>query len=67
MSSACRYARSAAQDYQRDFTWLAPHETKTFTQYFLPYKGVGNVKNVNLKAALNFEIDSTNELLATLR
>lgn len=25
-------------DNQPDFTWLSPHETKTFTQYFLPYK-----------------------------
>ena len=28
-------------DNQPDFTWLKPHEEKTFVQYFMPYKGVG--------------------------
>lgn len=30
-------------DNQPDFTWLKPHEEKTFTQYFMPYKTVGRV------------------------
>ena len=34
-------------DNQPDFTWLAPHATKTFTQWFLPYKGIGEVKCAN--------------------
>lgn len=32
-------------DNQPDFTWLKPHEEKTFTQYFMPYKTVGRVSN----------------------
>lgn len=32
-------------DNQPDFTWLKPHEEKHFTQYFMPYKTVGRVKN----------------------
>lgn len=30
-------------DNQPDFTWLKPGETKTFTQYFMPYKKLGQV------------------------
>ncbi|KQN38960.1 hypothetical protein ASE92_05970 [Pedobacter sp. Leaf41] len=32
-------------DNQPDFTWLMPYEEKTFTQYFLPYRELGKVKN----------------------
>lgn len=31
-------------DNQPDFTWLAPYSGKRFTQYFLPYKQVAEVK-----------------------
>lgn len=40
---------------QPDFTWLKPFEEKTFTQYFMPYKKVGQVKNATVNAALNVE------------
>lgn len=40
---------------QPDFTWLKPFEEKTFTQYFMPYKKVGLVKNATIHAALNME------------
>lgn len=40
---------------QPDFTWLKPFEEKTFTQYFMPYKKVGSVKNATIHAALNLE------------
>jgi len=30
-------------DNQPDFTWMMPQEEKNFTQYFMPYKGVGAV------------------------
>lgn len=43
-------------DNQPDFTFIAPYEEKTFTQYFLPYKNVGAVKNANLNAAINLEV-----------
>ena len=41
-------------DNQPDFTYLAPGEEKTFTQYFMPYKSVGYVKNATLDALVNF-------------
>lgn len=43
-------------DNQPDFTFIAPYEEKTFTQYFLPYKNVGAVKNATLNAAVNLEV-----------
>ncbi|PLS29328.1 DUF5107 domain-containing protein [Bifidobacterium parmae] len=43
-------------DNQPDFTWLKPYEGKTFTQYFMPYKAVGQVKNASIDAAVNLEI-----------
>lgn len=43
-------------DNQPDFTWLKPYEEKTFTQYFMPYKGVGRVKNATKDAMINLEI-----------
>lgn len=34
-------------DNQPDFTWLQPYETKTFTQYFMPYRDLGLIKNAS--------------------
>jgi hypothetical protein len=42
-------------DNQPDFTWLKPFEEKTFTQYFMPYKHVGHVKNASRDAAVGLE------------
>ena len=42
-------------DNQPDFTWLKPSEEKTFTQYFMPYKAVGAVKNATIDGAVNLE------------
>ena len=41
-------------DNQPDFTWLKAHEEKTFSQYFMPYKGIGRVSNATREAALSF-------------
>ncbi|EEQ60645.1 tetratricopeptide repeat protein [Clostridiales bacterium 1_7_47FAA] len=43
-------------DNQPDFTWLKPFEEKVFRQYFMPYKGVGAVKNATIHGAVNFEV-----------
>ena len=43
-------------DNQPDFSWLKPMEEKTFTQYFMPYKAVGQIKNATREAAVNLEI-----------
>jgi len=46
-------------DNQPDFTWLQPYEEKTFTQYFLPYRELGIVKNASKDVLLNIEkVDS---------
>jgi tetratricopeptide (TPR) repeat protein len=44
-------------DNQPDFTWMQPQEEKTFKQYFLPYKDLGEVKNASKDYLLNLEID----------
>ncbi len=42
-------------DNQPDFTWLKPHEEKTFTQYFMPYKEVGNATFANKDVIIRYE------------
>ncbi len=46
-------------DNQPDFTWLQAYEAKSFSQYFMPYKGIGMVKNATIDAAVNLEMDET--------
>jgi tetratricopeptide (TPR) repeat protein len=43
-------------DNQPDFSWLAPFEEKSFTQYFMPFKGIGGVKNASREAAINLDV-----------
>ncbi|MDD4637134.1 MAG: DUF5107 domain-containing protein, partial [Bacteroidales bacterium] len=42
-------------DNQPDFSWLQPYEEKSFTQYFLPYRELGIVKNASKDLLLNIE------------
>lgn len=42
-------------DNQPDFTWLQPYEEKSFTQYFLPYRELGVVKNASKDLLANLE------------
>lgn len=44
-------------DNQPDFTWLKPYEEKVFKQYFMPYKGVGRVKNATIEGAVNVFVE----------
>lgn len=44
-------------DNQPDFTWLQPYEEKTFTQYFMPYRELGVVKNATRELLVNVERD----------
>ena len=39
-------------DNQPDFTYLLPYETKTFSQYWWPYKNLGPVQNANTRVAV---------------
>lgn len=43
-------------DNQPDFSWLAPGEEKAFSQFFMPYKGVGVVKNATAEAVVGLEV-----------
>jgi tetratricopeptide (TPR) repeat protein len=43
-------------DNQPDFSWMAPGEEKAFSQFFMPYKGVGIVKNATIDAAVGLEV-----------
>ncbi len=38
---------------QPDFTWLMPYEEKRFTQYFMPYRELGIVKNASKDLIFN--------------
>lgn len=42
-------------DNQPDFTYIAPYETKRFTQYWYPVRDIGEVKNATIDAAVNLE------------
>jgi tetratricopeptide (TPR) repeat protein len=42
-------------DNQPDFSWMQPYEEKTFTQYFLPYRKLGVVKNASQDLLMNLE------------
>jgi tetratricopeptide (TPR) repeat protein len=44
-------------DNQPDFSWLQPYEEKTFTQYFMPYREVGAIKNATKDAVVNLEVN----------
>lgn len=51
-------------DNQPDFSWLSPFESKSFTQYFMPYQQLGTVHNANKDLVMNIENGSLN-LFAT--
>jgi len=50
-------------DNQPDFTWLKPFEEKTFTQYFLPYRELGVVKNASKDVLLSVHTEGNNLIL----
>ncbi|MDR8389530.1 DUF5107 domain-containing protein [Aliifodinibius sp. S!AR15-10] len=45
----------AYTDNQPDFSWLMPLEEKAFSQYFMPYRELGVVKNATKDILLNIE------------
>ncbi len=51
-------------DNQPDFSWLKPHEEKTFVQYFMPYKTVGRVSNATRDIVLGIDfLDETGKAI----
>lgn len=45
----------AWSDNQPDYSWIAPGEVREFKQFWYPIKGIRNVKNATLDAAVNLE------------
>ena len=43
-------------DNQPDFSYLLPYETKTFSQYWWPLRGIGPVQEANTRAALRLVV-----------
>ncbi|MBE0696595.1 MAG: DUF5107 domain-containing protein, partial [Anaerolineaceae bacterium] len=43
-------------DNQPDFSWIMPHETRTFSQFWFPVQQIGAMKNANVRAAINLEL-----------
>jgi len=43
-------------DNQPDFAWLMPYEEKHFSQYFMPYRDVGMVRNANKDIIISLEV-----------
>ncbi len=50
---------------QPDFTWLMPYEEKRFTQYFMPYRELGVVKQASKDLVMN--IESTSDGVVSLK
>lgn len=46
-------------DNQPDFTFLKPYEEKSFVQYFMPYKAVGEITNASTDVIINMSISDT--------
>lgn len=47
---------------QPDFSWLMPYEEKVFTQYFLPYRELGVVKNATKDILMNIDPEADGEV-----
>ena len=48
----CELMAGCYTDDQPDFTWIAPYETKTFSQYWYPTQGIGYTSYANIDAAV---------------
>ncbi|MCL5281887.1 MAG: DUF5107 domain-containing protein, partial [Planctomycetes bacterium] len=46
----------AFSDNQPDYSWIKPHEVKTFKQYWYPARAIGGFKYANLQGAVNLEL-----------
>jgi tetratricopeptide (TPR) repeat protein len=46
----------AYSDNQPDYSWIAPGETKTVTEYWYPLRELGGIKNANRDAAVNLDL-----------
>jgi len=46
----------AFSDNQPDYSWIKPHEVKTFQQYWYPIREIGGFKKANTQGAVNLEL-----------
>lgn len=46
----------AYSDNQPDYSWIKPHEVKTFKQYWYPVRAIDGFKYANLQGAANLEL-----------
>nr|HPM80293.1 DUF5107 domain-containing protein [Candidatus Anammoximicrobium sp.] len=53
----------AYSDNQPDYSWIAPHETRTCKQYWYPIKKIGGVKCATLDAAINLQRRAPDKVL----
>jgi tetratricopeptide (TPR) repeat protein len=51
----------AYSDNQPDYSWIQPYEAKEVKQYWFPLRKIRGVKNANLEAAVNLEVNSEGE------
>jgi len=50
----------AFSDNQPDYSWIKPHEVKTFKQYWYPIREIGGFKKATLDAVTNLELKPGN-------
>ena len=46
----------AFSDNQPDYSWIQPHEVKTFTHHWYPVRDIGAFTRANLEAAVNLKV-----------
>jgi len=49
----------AWSDNQPDYSWIKPHEVKTFKQYWYPVRAIGGFKYANLQGVVNLELTAS--------
>ena len=47
----------AWSDNQPDYSWTQPYEVREITEYWYPFRDIGGVKQANVDAAVNLEIE----------
>ncbi len=52
----------AFSDNQPDYSWLQPYELRTVKQYWYPIHNIKGVKQANIEAAVNLEMNSPNSV-----
>lgn len=48
----------AYSDNQPDYSWMQPYETRSFSLNWYPFRDIGGVKQANLDAAVNLDVDA---------